>query len=298
MSRRVLASAHNDQTTAADVCTRASFDAMVGKVADLQDVRRDLIHALVGSPVYTHQISEVLFTGIKDYLLTENVLAQRVPGLASLIKLGKFAVNKTMQPIEAAVEKAIKAYIESNLGSTIRRSEESINAYFDEARINEIGDALWESVAQQPLSEFSQALDTEDMDEFVAIGLAFWLEFRQSTYFQEIYTELVEAIFDRYADSKLSALAADFGVNAKTITEELTSALAPSVDQALSSGFLEQRIRARLEGFYASPAAAKAIASMGAVGAVKAARPKRKAAPTKPAVGANKVGKVKGSKAV
>ncbi len=131
LSRMVLSSRHNQQTTVDAIFPRRSFDAIVARIGGLKDARRGLIHRLVGSSVYTQQISDVLFTGIKEYLLTENILAQKVPGLASLIKLGKFAVNKTMRPLEAAVEKTVKAYIEGNLGNTIRRSEESINGYFD-----------------------------------------------------------------------------------------------------------------------------------------------------------------------
>ena len=281
MSRQVLASGHNSETTVADICTRASFDAVVSKVAGMQEARADLIHRLVSSSVYSHQISEVLFTGIKEYLLTENILAQKVPGVSSLIKLGKFAVNKTLQPIEAAVEKAVKTYIEANLGNTIRRSEQSINDYFDEDRVTEMGDALWDAVGQRPLSEFMRVVDGEDMDNFVDIGVAFWLEFRETPYFEAIYTDVVHAIFDRYADTSLRSLATDFGLTVKIATDELTHALAPGVDQALISGFLEQRIRAHLEGFYSSPDAAKLIAAWAKAKPDKPVSPKPKVAPAK-----------------
>ena len=283
MSRLVLSSRHNSHTKVDEICPRRSFDAMVARIGSLKDARRGLIHRLVSSTVYTQQISDVLFTGIKEYLLTENILAQKVPGLASLIKLGKFAVAKTMRPLEAAVEKTVKAYIEGNLGSTIRRSEQSINDYFDEARIAGMADALWGAVGQKRVSEFMRILDGDDLDDLVAIGLDFWLQFRKTPYFKAMYTDLVHAFFDRYAQTRVNLVAADFGVTEKLVAEELLHGLAHGVDRALESGYLEQRIRAHLESFYSSKEAAKLIGASAAAKPGKQASPVRSPVPKEPA---------------
>jgi len=285
MSRRVLESPSNSTTSLADICPRASFDAAVAKMAGLEDARRDFIHRLVTSTVYTQQISDVLFTGIKDYLLTENILAQKIPGLASLIKLGKFAVNKTMQPLEAAVEKTVKAYIESNLGSTIRRSEQSINAYFDLDRISDLGNKVWAGVGKRRVSDYTDLLDGEDMDDLVAMGLDFWLQFRETPYFEAIYTDLVEYFFDQHGDTPVGVLVADYGVTEKVAIAELTQLLVPAIAAALADGYLEQRIRLQLESFYAAPETAKLIAGLAPSGSGKKAVPPGKPGSGKTAPG-------------
>ncbi len=285
MSRRVLESKSNSSTALADICPRASFDAAVARLGGLEDARREFIHQLVTSTVYTQQISDALFTGIKDYLLTENILAQKIPGLASLIKLGKFAVNKTMHPLEAAVEKTVKAYIESNLGSTIRRSEQSINAYFDQDRISDLGHKVWSGVANRPIADYSGLLGAEDLDDLVAIGLGFWLHFRKTAYFKAIYTDLVQAFFEQHGDRPVAALLADYGVTEKIAVSELMQLLGPGIAQALADGYLEQRIRQQLESFYAAPGTATLIAGLALSGSgaktVPPSRPaSRKAAPS------------------
>lgn len=289
MSRLVLSSRHNTHTRVDEICQRRSFDAVVARIAGLKDARSGLIRRLVSSSVYTQQISEALFNGIKEYLLTENILAQKVPGLASLIKLGKFAVNKHMRPLEAAVEKTVKAYIEGNIGTTIRRSEQSINDYFDEARIAAMGDALWKAVGSRRISEFMRILDGDDLDDLVSIGLDFWLQFRKTPYFKAMYTDLVHAFFDRYAQTRVSLVAADFGVTEKLVADELVHGLTHGIDKALASGYLEQRIRTHLEGFYASAEAAKWLARLANPAAAPATGTARRAAPRKPAAAASKV---------
>ncbi len=260
MSQRVLTSRHNKTTRVQDICPTQAFDAIVARIAALEAPRQKLVHRLVTSSVYTEQISSALFNGIKEYLLSENVLAQKVPGLASLIKLGKFAVNKTMRPLEAAVEKTVKAYIETNLGNTIRRSERSINDHFDADRIQQLGQHVWGQLAPTKLSEFTRILEKADLDDLVGTGLQFWLHFRKTPYFKAIAADQVRYLFEIYGDTPLSLVAADLGISEKLVVDELLHSGGKGVEQALASGFLEQRIRARLEDFYRSPQTARLLA--------------------------------------
>lgn len=268
MSQRVLASPQNNITALEDIFPRKPYDDIVDKIGGLEKARQDLICHLVNSSIYAQQISEVLFTGIKEYLLAENIFAQKVPGLASLIKLGKFAVNKTLHPLEVAVEKTVKSYIEKNLGNTIRRSEKSLNAYFDEAHIIEMGDEIWTSVSKTKLSEYFRMVDAGDMEDFIIIGYDFWLHFRKTPYFKAIYTDLVYFFFEKYGDRELDLIAEDVGVTEKIVVNELVQTLSHGIKKTLANGYLEERIRARLEHFYLSPETA-ALASSSLTGTVK-----------------------------
>jgi hypothetical protein len=204
-----------------------------------------------------------------------------VPGVSSLIKLGKFAVNKTLHPLEVAVEKTVKAYIEKNLEGTIRRSEKSLNAWFDEAHIIEMGEDIWDSVSRNPLSEYFRMLDGNDMEDFIVIGYEFWLHFRKTPYFKKIYTDLVYFFFEKYGDRELAVIAEDVGVTEKMVVDELAQTLSRGIDTALSTGYLEERIRARLENFYTSSTAAAVVAGGAAARAMP--KPKKPPASRKPA---------------
>jgi len=259
MSQKVLASRHNKKTALEDIFDRKQYDDIVDKVGSLTTARNDLIHRLTNSTPYSRQISEVLFTGIKDYLLEENIIAKKVPGVSSLIKVGKFAVNKTMHSLEVAIETRVKGFIESNLENTIRRSEKSLVNYFDETRIVDTGEEIWESIAETKLSEYFSAIDANDMEDFIVIGYDFWLHFRKTKYFKGIYTELVKFFFKKYGNRELDVILEDIGVTEDMVIKELCEIVAPGIEKALSIGYLEERIRARLEDFYFSKAAATVI---------------------------------------
>jgi len=259
MSQKVLASSQNKKTALEDIFARKQYDDIIDKVVGLKTARNDLIHRLVTSSAYSQQISEVLFTGIKEYILEENIIAKKVPGVSSLIKMGKFAVNKTMHSLEVAVENKVKSYIESNLENTIRRSEKSLINYFDETRIVDTGEEIWESIAEKKLSEYFSTIDDNDMEDFIVIGYDFWLHFRKTKYFKGIYTELVKYFFKKYGNRELDVILEDIGVTEEMVIGELIEIIAPGIEKALSIGYLEERIRARLEDFYLSKKAAALI---------------------------------------
>ena len=259
MSQKVLASRQNKKTSLEDIFARKQYDDIVDKVVSLKKTRDDSIRRLVNSSVYSQQISEVLFTGIKDYMLAENIFAKKVPGVSSLIRVGKFAVNKTMPSLEGAIEKKVKSFIESNLENTIRRSEKSIINYFDGTRIVDMSEEIWESVETTKLSEYFSAIDDNDMEDFIVIGYDFWLHFRSTKYFKGIYTELVKYFFKKYGKRELDVILEDIGVTREMVINELVEIIAPGIEKALSIGYLEERIRARLESFYLSQKTASLI---------------------------------------
>ena len=167
-----------------------------------------------------------------------------------------------MHPLEVAVEKTVKSYIETNLGNTLRRSEKSLNDYFDKPHIIEMGDEIWATISKTKLSKYFKILNAKDMEDFNNIGLDFWLHFRKTSYFKEIYTDLVHFFFKKYGDKELDQIADEMGVTEKMVVNELEQTLSHGIEKSLAIGFLEERIRARLENFYLSPQTSSLIASV------------------------------------
>ena len=100
------------------------------------------------------------------------------------------------------------------------------------------------------------------MEDFIIIGYDFWMHFRKTPYFKEIYTDLVHFFFEKYGDRELELIVEDVGVTEKMVVNELTQTLSHGIEKALSIGFLEERIRARLENFYLSPQTEALMASL------------------------------------
>ncbi|MDM8518223.1 hypothetical protein QUF76_18655, partial [Desulfobacterales bacterium HSG16] len=95
-----------------------------------------------------------------------------------------------------------------------------------------------------------------DMEDFILIEYDFWLNFRETRYFEEIYKELVYHFFDKYGDNELDVIIEDVGVSKEMVINEAIEFAAPGIEKSLDTGYLEKRIRAKLSSFYLSEKAA------------------------------------------
>ena len=259
MSRRVLESDHNEHSTLQDIFPHDIFFEFVDKLIHLKSTREDLIRKTVSTGAYSELLSHVLFTGIKEFLLTENIIARKVPGLSLLVQIGKEAVNRAVPGLEPAVEDRVREYISKNLGMAINASVNFLYDYYDEEHIYAVAEEVWENIAFIPLARHFETLSSEDMEDFIVTGYDFWMQFRETRYFKGIYTEIVNAFFDKYGDKELDILVDDMGVSQDLVINNIVSFAEPLLKKSFARKFLKERLMARFESFYRSKKA-RAIA--------------------------------------
>ena len=85
----------DDQTPIADLLPKPVFDRAVTAVGNMGDMRRQVVHEIATSSVYSRLVAHVLYHGLKTFLVTENGMARAIPGAASLLRLGQNAFNAT-----------------------------------------------------------------------------------------------------------------------------------------------------------------------------------------------------------
>ncbi len=263
--RVVLDLPENRTTPVKEVVARGPYAEAVQKIATLEGARKRLIRRFVVSRVYSRQIADVLYAGIRDFLMEENLITRKIPGMASLIKFGRLAVNKTMPPLESLIEATVKRYIEINLTRMLRRSERSLNDYFTADRIINAGNRMWESAENRPLCEYADRIDPGQTEEFRRLGKDFWRHFRQTPFFEAVCRGLAGYVFAEYGDRKLNEIWQAAGITPELVTDNILDALTPAIETGLATGFLAARIRARLESFYLSDAAGQALSEKPAV---------------------------------
>ncbi len=261
MSRRVHASRQNRNTTLEDIFPRKQFDEIIDKVVSLKRTRNNLIHGLLASPVYAKLVADILYTGILEYLLSDNILVQKVPGLSSMIRMSKEAVTHAIPSLEPMIEKQVKQYITHNLDRSIDRSETFLTEFLDQDQILETSEEIWDALAPKRLSKYFKAIDADDMEDFILIGHEFWLHFRKTRYFKIVSKELTDYFYEKYGDKELDFMIEDFGVTEEMVIREVIEIVSPCIEKALSIGYVEERVRARLESFYYSEKVAALIPS-------------------------------------
>lgn len=228
---------------------RQIYDFMVERMVSRPALRSDVIHAVLGSPIYHRLLSDVLFHAIQDYLLTENPLSRNVPGMSSLLKAGKGMMGK-LGNLEQTVEATLKNYLQSNVRSTAAFSEALVNKALNEDQLRAFADQLWPHLEAYELGQASRHLEIEGMSY---MAMVFWNQIRQTDFMKQQVAYLIKGWYAHAGDQTAMDVLLGLGITRKQIVREVIAIGAPLVTAWVESSYIERRIKEHLETFFASP---------------------------------------------
>ena len=239
-----------DATTIEAIVPRALFDRVATSVSGMDGLRQEITHQFVNSSVYTLLISNVLYHGIKGFVLSENAFSRKIPGASSLVNLGKNAINNAAPQMEKTIDKQLIAFIHENIQETIRESERFLNGALDEQEMRKVTEELWATNAPTTMATLTSHTNAPSVNDVVEIVVDFWLHFRTTPLFLELVKQLVHNFFLRHGKKSARIFLDEVGVTPEMVVEEVCGFAAPAAAVAVQSGYLEQRIRSRLAAFY------------------------------------------------
>lgn len=247
----------NDKTYVHQLIEHQDYLAIVDKVASHEQLRKDLIHTAVGNPVYAKLLSDIVYQALNDYLINENPLAKKVPGMSSLMKMGKGLMESTGG--NAAIESALKSYLHKNTQKIVDISEKILLKTLDAKQIHHVADQIWHKIKGAPLSLGKQYVSDNDIEFALNEGAKVWNHFRQTAYAKDMLNELIAAWFNEFSGRDGLSILADLNISREQLLEEVLVFAQPVVAAMLASGFIEQRIEAQLSDFYNSPVVAELL---------------------------------------
>ena len=255
MSRLVVASRLSEETRVDEVLRPSEFAQFADKLTGLPELWRELLHLVIQSDAFAALLSTTLQRSVLDALFRDAEGAARQSLIDGLIAKLRPLVARRLEPYTSAhLEKLIKR--------SIQRSEKRLIVAFDVDAVRGLVDEVWDEIAPMKLSDAFKLVSTHDLEDFVVLGYEFWQRYRKTRYFREISRELVDYFFTKYADDTLLDLLDEVGVTAAMVSSELQGLLPPLLAHAHQTGLLEQRVRAHLERFYRSQAAAAILTDL------------------------------------
>lgn len=244
-----------------DIMRADQFKGFVRKLLELETQRHNIINGVIDLPVYRELISGVIYQAITRYIYESNVLSKNIPGVSSVLKMGRNVVNKTVPKLGGAVEEGIRKYIKSNLGLFQQESKSFlINSLTAEELEASILD-FWDSVENKTLGQIQEGMDAVDLSELVVLGYEFWLDFRQSPYFEHCYQSVVDYLYSTYGSEPMAILFEDLAVNSETLVKQAEYFAPALLTQLRNSGELKGLLKRRLDSFYHSEAALGVLSS-------------------------------------
>lgn len=254
MSQLVFKSRATAETRLDQVLTPEMYDEFASKVLSLEGVRRELISLLAQSSTVHAIGARLTARGMLDLVALAVPIPSSVRRSALPVLLAQLGA-KLVRELERLAAEVLERYREG----LARENERRLLELLDAERLQAIGDELWDRISPMPLSEMFAFIGEQDVEDWVVLGREFWLRYRETPFFRNISTELVDFFFRKYGQGTLLALVEDMGVSEGMVAEQVVSTLEPILEHAVGSGALERHLRGRLLEFYRSPAAAAAL---------------------------------------
>tara|TARA_R110000850_G_scaffold270954_2_gene404478 strand:+ start:87 stop:1139 length:1053 start_codon:yes stop_codon:yes gene_type:complete len=255
MSSSIFNSDFHKKTKLKAIISRQQFEEIVDKTIELKEQRNNGLDKLIDLPIYTDLISGILFQAITHYIYDNNLFSKNIPGMSSLLKVGKSFMDKTAPKLGSGIEDSVRTYIANSLELIITESKAFLANSVTDEQLKDSAITLWENIENKSFSDFQKGMDSLDLSEFITLGYDFWLSFRKSAYFKWCYETTVDTFYSEYGDSSIDELMEEFQITTEKISKE-SHRFAPLLVKGLKkSGYLEAAIRRHLEGFYSSKAA-------------------------------------------
>jgi hypothetical protein len=249
IARNIYAHEIQDKARVKDLLSDHQFNEVLNKVLEMKEARKQLVHEVISNPLYSALASDILYQGIKGYL-TQNVMNKNIPGMSSMMKLGKSMMSLASPGLDKSIEEGLKKYIHKNIKSTLAESEHFLLETLDDDKLRDMVQDVWHDVKKQPVGTFRNFVKSEDVEEFFVVGYELWRELRKTEYYSAVINSGIDSFFDKYGDTSLTDLLGEVGLSADQLLAEAMR-FAPHVLKVLKKKkILEPLVRRNLERFY------------------------------------------------
>lgn len=253
----------NDEHHLGEVIDRDQVHALVAKVISMRSLHEEVMTRLSESPVVATVASWFVTKLVSDVMQQNRELAERVPGVSSLLSVGERAANKMRGATSRHLDQFLGDMAGRGAQLALRRVNTAIRHTMQEAPLQDAAMEVWDLHADDKISGLKNYLTQDDLRELAEIVHELWLILRNTEYFQALIGAGIDVFFDSYGAFPVSSLLTELGLTRDDLVTEVQR-YAPAVVGALKAdGRLEGLIRARLEPFFHSEAVLALLATGG-----------------------------------
>ncbi|WP_460826507.1 hypothetical protein [Nostocoides australiense] len=248
--RVIRAALAASEATVGDVAAARDLHGIVDLVTHLDELRGTVIGAVTDSPAYHELVAHVLYHGVKAFVLNENIVARKLPGAQSLIRMGQRGLATAAPGLESGVDRQLRRFVQNQIGDTLIDSKRFLDRTLSGESGHELLDTTLSTVGPKRLAEFACLITDDDIEAVGDAAAPVARGILRSGVVAQATAAAVEQVLAAYADQPVAPLLADLGLGLDELADRFVDLVAPALEHAHASGYTEARIRARLSAFY------------------------------------------------
>jgi hypothetical protein len=232
---------------------RERVEAVLDELLALNPVLERALERLTASPLVGTMASRFMGRIVGEVLQANKAVADKVPGLGSLMSFGTSAASRVM----GAADKQFEGLIGDTVGKggtfAVRRLNRILIETLQDPTTREAVLQVWDLVAKESVSGLEGHVERDEISGVVDSVHELVIAAAASEQVGRLGEALVDAFFDRFGGYSPTELLDELDLSREDLVADLVR-IAPGVVGALrESGDLERILRDRLEPFYASP---------------------------------------------
>jgi len=241
------------QFTIGDLTDRDQVESLVDALLAQSHMVDRALGQLADSPLVGTVASRFMGRIVGEVLQANRAMAEKVPGLGTLMSFGTGAASKMMGAADKQFEGLLGDATGKGAALAVRRLNKILVETLRDPTTREAILQVWGEVEQAPVVGLGHYLEAAEVQ-----GLAYQLQSVVATaagteHAAGLADAVVDAVFRRYGEHPTRSLVDDLGITRDHLVADIV-AIAPQVLAAANAdGSVERIIRARVEPFFRSP---------------------------------------------
>ena len=236
-----------------ELVERDQVEVLLDQVLALHPVLERALERLTVSPLVGTAASRFMGRIVGEVLQANKAVADKVPGLGSLMSFGTSAASMVMGAADKQLEGLIGDAVGKGGTFAVRRLNRIIIETLQDPTTRAAALDVWDLLAQEPVVGLDQHTTREEVSGVVDAGHDIAVSVLASEQVARLGETVVDAFFDRFAGYTPTELLNELDLSQEELIEDLVAIAPRVVDALLETGDLERILRAQLEPFFASP---------------------------------------------
>ncbi len=235
-----------------ELVDRERFEVLLDELLALNPLLEKALERLTASPLVGTIATRFMGRIVGEVLQANKAVADKVPGLGSLMSFGTTAASKMMGAADKQFEGLLGDAVGKSSTFAVRRLNRILIETLRDPTTRDAILEVWDLVAAAPVAGLGQYTSRDDADGVVDAAHALAVTALANEHIADLGSAIVDGFFERFGGYTPTELLDELDLGRDDLVADLVR-IAPGVVAALrESGDLERILRAQLEPFYAS----------------------------------------------
>lgn len=237
----------------ADLIDRENVEGLVDEALALTDVVEAFLERIAESPLVATVAARFVGRIVNDVVQANRAVAEKIPGVGSLISFGANAAGKAIGVADKQFEQLLGDTAGKGAAFAMRRLNKVVIETLKDPTARAAALEVFDLYAAEPLPRLDRLGSRADLHRFAGLLQDIVIAGAPTDPVLALMDALVDGFFAVYGAHPVTSLIEDLDLTRDDLVAHATAIVPRALDAARTSGELEPLIRSRLAPFFASP---------------------------------------------